>query len=105
MNIESIVLKNVSGSLFSANEASIGGAVFSSDTREDEMVFGACVFEENRATDGGALYLNAFGDVDIVTASYFRGNVAGESSASCGIGILKPANVTAHASKCCFPRC
>lgn len=85
MDIESNVFQNVSGSLFSAHEASIGGAVFSTNIRGEEMVIDACVFEENKAIDGGALYLNSFGETDTVTASFFRGNVAGESSASRGI--------------------
>lgn len=65
----------VTGASFQSNEAEFGGAVFIDYFSNTESDFKACVFEGNKATDGGAVYSGA----DISIASVFRHNVAGRS--------------------------
>ncbi|CAM9637001.1 unnamed protein product, partial [Laminaria digitata] len=62
--------------LFKSNEASLGGAVYVLALLEKQTSFSGCVFEGNRAEDGGAVYFYTGPGIDIFTESVFRNNFA-----------------------------
>lgn len=70
---------NISDSAFRLNEAESGGAVSLTSTVRETAGFHRCQFETNKGTDGGALHLNGEGK-RFLQESYFRLNVAGETS-------------------------
>lgn len=70
---------NMSDVSFISNEAESGGAVGLTSTKWATAGFQRCRFESNKATRGGALFLD--GEVQsICHDSSFRLNVAGEAS-------------------------
>ena len=71
---------DLSGSNFISNQAEFGGAVSLTSTKEETREFGECYFEENRATDGGALYLYTGAGTAAVKDSDFVKNHASEMS-------------------------
>ena len=64
--------------MFMSNKASLGGAVYIAAVDDKETKFSKCSFKSNEAADGGAVYMNTGPGVDIITASVFRDNFAGE---------------------------
>lgn len=73
-------LVQISGVTFTANEASLGGAVYTVTVEDEVTKFSECVFEVNEAADGGAVYLNTGPAVDTITLSHFLDNSARESN-------------------------
>lgn len=74
---------NISGVMFTSNEAASGGAIWVGFTREDETVglvgvFHFCRFDFNKAFYGGALYLGSGNEGVFIQHSNFSYNVAGE---------------------------
>lgn len=45
---------------------------------DPRSIFAECVFEDNRAADGGAVYFSTAGGTVTVIASDFRNNSAGD---------------------------
>ena len=78
MFIEFADVVEVNYSRFKSNEGSLGGAAYIVAAEDKQTIFSECVFENNEAGDGGAVYLNTGPGVDIFTASVFRNNFAGE---------------------------
>ena len=80
-----------------SNKASLGGAVYIAAVDDKQTVFRECVFENNAAADGGAVYLYTGPGVDIFTASVFRNNFAGELPRSTSICEIElPQRIVAH---------
>lgn len=69
---------DLSDSRFSLNRAEFGGAISLTSTKEETREFGECHFEENEATDGGALYLYTGAGTAAVKDSNFVRNYASE---------------------------
>lgn len=69
---------DLSGSRFYLNKAEFGGAVSLTSTKEETRFFEDCYFEENEATDGGALYLYTGAGTAAVQNSIFYQNYARE---------------------------
>lgn len=70
----------ISNVIFAANTAKNGGAIsVDSTTHNDRRVYENCMFEDNMATDGGAVYLFGGAGLDYVTSSIFRNNFASKS--------------------------
>lgn len=62
-----------------ANKAELGGAIaITSPGSFNERVYDKCVFADNTATDGGAMYMYSYPGSDVITDSAFRGNYASE---------------------------
>ena len=78
MDISWADLVDISNVMFMSNKASAGGAVYIAAVDDKQTKFSKCLFERNAAEDGGAVYLNTGPGVDIVNASVFRDNFAGE---------------------------
>lgn len=68
----------VTGATFTRNEASFGGAVALASSVEKQRNFVGCMFQENRADDGGALYFYSSAGQEAVYNSVFRENHAGK---------------------------
>ncbi|CAM9631089.1 unnamed protein product, partial [Laminaria digitata] len=67
---------NMSGLSFTLNTAELGGAISLGAPERNNRVYDNCTFSDNRASDGGAMYLFGGSGVDVVTASVFRHNHA-----------------------------
>ena len=78
MRIDEADVLDISNVMFMSNKASAGGAVYIAAVDDKQTKFSKCLFERNAAEDGGAVYLNTGPGVDIVNASVFRDNFAGE---------------------------
>lgn len=76
VNSRNIQIKGVP---FESNDAKLGGAIFVVFTEDILTEFSVCVFEGNKASDGGAVYLATGSGVDGFAASGFRDNFAGNS--------------------------
>lgn len=76
MFFEDADLLQVNLATFKSNEAVLGGAAYIVAVEDKTTEFSACNFDGNEANDGGAIYFNTGSGVDIITASYFRGNTA-----------------------------
>lgn len=68
----------VRGTSFVSNTASFGGAIALNSGVDASRTFEECTFEENMASDGGALYLYTSAGQDVVLGSVFLRNYAGE---------------------------
>lgn len=68
---------NLTGVIFTFNEAGFGGAVALASTVWAPAQIQRCSFEYNNATNGGAMYLSGVGQT-LLQGSFFRYNVAGE---------------------------
>lgn len=82
MSIEGIESLDIVGAEFWRNEAVVGGAVFQIALEDNRRIFGSCLFEHNKATDGGALYFATGRGVDRVVNSVFNRNHASETLTS-----------------------
>lgn len=68
----------VNDTVFVSNVAALGGALFVTAVEDKQAIFSECVFNRNRAADGGAAYLNTGPALDIFTESVFHNNSASE---------------------------
>ena len=66
---------------FASNTAKTGGAISLESTNDDRRVYDNCIFKDNTATDGGAVYFYGGAGVDYVTNSVFFDNYASKSPA------------------------
>ncbi|CAM9517492.1 unnamed protein product, partial [Laminaria digitata] len=80
MHIENTHQLECTGVTFELNSAQLGGAIYVVSTGVTLTQFNACVFEQNEAPEGGAMYLATGSGVDKFTSSVFRGNFASKSS-------------------------
>lgn len=80
MNLEESDLLYVSFITFEWNKAQIGGAIYTAHVDYQLSEVRACIFHENTAVDGGALYFQSPQGLDAVTSSFFLENFAGTSS-------------------------
>lgn len=64
---------------FSSNTATLGGAIALGSPENNDRVYDQCTFIDNKALDGGAMYLFGDAGVDIINSSVFRGNHASKS--------------------------
>ena len=67
---------NMTGSTFTSNTARLGGAVSLTSLIHNQRTFQNCMFVNNSATDGGAMYLYGDAGVDVVAESLFHDNYA-----------------------------
>lgn len=69
---------DMSGVTFRSNFAEYGGAVLAVSTVNSSKEFQGCVFEDNTATDGGALFFYTSAGTDNIVNCVFTGNFASE---------------------------
>ncbi|CAM9807636.1 unnamed protein product [Laminaria digitata] len=76
MVIQSTSKSNITNVTCTANKAEVGGAIALQYPSDNDRVYDKCVFADNIAINGGAVYL--YGDLgrDVITDSVFRGNNA-----------------------------
>lgn len=80
---------NINYAKFKGNEAALGGAVYILAVEDKTTRFSECVFTGNTAGDGGAVYMYTGPGVDILTASVFHNNFAGESPTYSGVLVMQ----------------
>lgn len=78
MSLSSPETLNVSGAAFASNVANFGGAIALNSGVDEARTFDECTFEENQASDGGALYFYTSAGLERIERSIFRGNYAGK---------------------------
>lgn len=67
----------VSGAYFESNQAQVGGAIYVSSAADQGANIERYVFQGNRASDGGGVYLATMLGTDRIADSVFRDNHAG----------------------------
>lgn len=70
------IMVNVSEAKFASNTAELGGAISLGSPDGNSRTYDKCSFNDNKGSDGGALYLFGGSGVDAVTDSVFRDNHA-----------------------------
>lgn len=78
MSLSSPEQLNVSGATFAYNIASFGGAIALNSGVDMPRTFQGCIFEDNQASDGGALYFYTSAGLERIEESTFRRNYARE---------------------------
>lgn len=72
---------HITSVLFFSNTAYRGGAIYTISAELGiQAVYRGCLFQDNRATDGGATYLDGDAALYLVNASCFFDNHAGHNS-------------------------
>lgn len=67
---------NLKGVTFRSNSAEYGGAILVVSTTESSRTFQGCIFDNNMATDGGALYFYTSVGMEEIEDSVFTRNYA-----------------------------
>lgn len=62
--------------MFTANDAQLGGAIALTSFDSSDRTYDKCVFADNTAEDGGAIYMYGVSGSEFVTGSVFRDNYA-----------------------------
>ncbi|CAM9476657.1 unnamed protein product [Laminaria digitata] len=74
--IERTSKSNITSVTCTANKAVLGGAIALRYPSDNDRVYDKCVFADNTAINGGAVYLYGDSGHDVITDSVFRGNYA-----------------------------
>lgn len=72
---------NITSATFTANDAKLGGAIALTSTDNNDRTYDKCVFADNTAEDGGAIYMYGGSGSEFVTDSVFRDNYASKLGA------------------------
>ena len=78
IDLAAAVKSSITSVTCTANKAELGGAIAITSPSLNERVYDKCVFADNTATDGGAMYMYSYPGSDVITDSAFRGNYASE---------------------------